>query len=118
MAAQADVWKTAKNGLAHVRSFGTLWLALASLGGFVVLVGGPWALQILKGIFGPAAAKPGRVITLDMIFTLPFAIYFFIQQSWLADGQVACPQCGEHYSKTKTSCPMCGAAQVQENKDA
>ena len=110
MAEQSDAWKTAKNVLPLVRGFSMLWLKLVSLGGFLVLVGGPWAIGILQDIFGPEAARPGRVITLDMLFMLPIAIFLWIQQNRLAEGEVACPDCGEHYPKTNASCPMCGSA--------
>jgi predicted amidophosphoribosyltransferase len=50
-----------------------------------------------------------------MLFTLPFTIYLWIQQQRLAEGQVACSQCGEPYPKTNSSCPMCGCANSEEN---
>ena len=110
MAEQQDTLSTAKVVLSRVRSFSTLWLKLVCLVGFLVLVGGPWVLGILQGIFGPAAAWPGRVITLDMLFTLPVAIFFWIQQNKLAQGEVACSKCGEHYASALATCPMCGSA--------
>ena len=103
----AHIWE-------QVRPFLSLWLALIGLGGFLVLVGGPWVLNLLAKIFGPAAARPGRFITLDMLFTLPFAIYFWIQERRLEKETLLCPKCGERYPKTDTSCPMCGAARPQE----
>ncbi len=64
----------------QVRSFVFLWLALICLGGFVVLVGGPWVIGFLKRVFGPAAGLPGRVIAIDMLITLPLAVYLWTQQ--------------------------------------
>ena len=104
--------------LSQVRGFSTLWLKLVCLGGFVVLVGGPWIMGLLQGLFGPAAAQPGRIITLDMIVTLPVAIFLWIQQNRLAEGDTACPKCGEHFSKTNASCPMCGTANPSREVDA
>jgi len=98
----------------QVRAFGTLWLAFTSLGGFLVLVGGPWALDVLTAIFGQAAAQPPRVITILMVLTLPLAIYFFLQQKRLAENSVICEQCGERFSKENSSCPMCGCAHSPE----
>lgn len=102
--------KQAREIWSQVRAFGTLWLAFTSLGGFLVLVGGPWALDVLTAIFGQAAAQPPRVITILMVLTLPPAIYFFWQQKRLAENAVICEQCGERFSKQNTSCPMCGCA--------
>ncbi len=101
----------------QARPFLALWLALIGLGGFVVLVGGPWALGLLAKIFGPAAARPGRFITLDMLFTLPVAIYFWIHERRLENETILCPQCGERYPKTNSSCPMCGAARPQDDEE-
>jgi hypothetical protein len=110
-----DSLKTAKVVLSQARGFSLLWLKLVCLGGFVVLAGGPWVIGILENLFGPAAAQPGRVITLDMLLTLPLAVFFWIQQNRLAEGETACPKCGEHYPKTNASCPMCGSANSPEN---
>lgn len=115
MADRSDYLKKAQGIWSQVRAFAKLWLALICLGGFVVLIGGPWVLGLLTKIFGPAAAKPGRVISLDMLFTLPFAIFFWIQQRRLAEGNVVCSQCGEQYPKTNSSCPMCGCANPEQN---
>lgn len=102
--------KRAREIWSQVRTFCLLWLAFTSLGGFLVLVGGPWALGILTAIFGQAAARPGRVITILMVATLPLVVYFFLQQKRLAENTVLCTQCGERYAKTDSSCPMCGCA--------
>lgn len=118
MAEQQDSLKTAKIVLSRVRGFSMLWLKLVCLGGFLVLVGGPWAIEVLENLFGPAAARPGRVITLDMLLTLPVAIFFWIQQNKLAEGETACPQCGEHYPHTHASCPMCGSANAAQETSA
>lgn len=99
----------------QVRAFCLLWLAFTSLGGFIILVGGPWVLSILTAIFGPAAAFPGRVITILMVATLPVVIYFFLQQRRLAQNTVPCSQCGERYANTNSSCPMCGCANPSED---
>ena len=115
MTDQSHFLKHARELWSQVRGFATIWLALTSLGGFVVLIGGPWVLDFLMGIFGPAAGLPKRVITLLMLFALPFTIYFWIQQRWLAEGNVFCTQCGEPYPKTHTSCPMCGCVNTQAN---
>jgi hypothetical protein len=117
MAESSDSLKTAKVALSKARGFSMLWLKLVCLGGFIVLIGGPFVMGILQNLFGPAAAKPGRVITLDMLFTLPLAIFFWIQQNRLAEGETACPKCGEHYPKTNASCPMCGSANSSEKKE-
>jgi ribosomal protein L37E len=115
MTEQPNSLKTTKAIWSQVRAFGSLWLALVCLGGFVVLIGGPWILALLSKILGPAAAKPGRVIALDMIFMLPFAVYFYIQQRQLSEGHVACRECGRQYPKTKASCPMCGCVNSENN---
>jgi hypothetical protein len=110
MADLSNFLKTARRVWSQVKGFATLWLALVSLGGFLVLVGGPWVLGLLTKLFGPAAAKPGRVITLDMLFTLPFSIYFWVQQGKLTEDSGTCSQCGQPYPKTNSSCPACGCA--------
>ena len=114
MADQSSSIKKTRAVWLEVRSFATLWLGLVCLGGFVVLISGPWVLGVLERIFGPAGANPGRVITLDMLLTLPLAIYFWIQGRRLAEGETACAQCGEHYPKTRSSCPMCGSANPEQ----
>ncbi len=114
MSVVTDKWKQARAVWQKIRAFGSLWLALTGLGGFVVLVGGPWILGLLTNLFGPAAARPGRVITLDMLFTLPFAVYFWIQERRLENETVLCPGCGERYAKTNASCPMCGRARPED----
>ncbi len=96
------------------RSFARMWLAFTSLGGFFVLVFGSWLLDRLRIAFGPAGATPGRVITFLMLLALPMAIYSFLQARKLAEGEVFCDQCGEKYSKKKSSCPMCGCVRAQE----
>ena len=98
----------------QLRSFGTLWLALASLGGAVVLVGGHWAITFFTKLFGQAGAEPKRVITVLMVLSLPFAVYFWIQQRRLREGDVQCSQCGAAFPKTLSSCPMCGLAHSPE----
>ena len=100
----------------QVRSFTAIWLTLICLGGFVVLVGGPWGVGLLMKLFGPAGGNPGRVITLDMLFTFPFAVYFWIQQRKLEADKVPCTSCGARYPKSDTACPMCGATNT--NKEA
>lgn len=102
--------KQAREIWSQVRAFCLLWLAFTSLGGFLILVGGPWMLAILTAIFGQAAARPGRVITILMVATLPIVIYVFLQQKRLAENTVLCSQCGERYPNTESSCPMCGCA--------
>ncbi|MCA9067580.1 MAG: hypothetical protein KDA84_01570 [Planctomycetaceae bacterium] len=114
MADRSIQLKQAREIWSQVRAFGLLWLAFTSLGGFIVLVGGPWVLGILTAIFGEAASRPGRVITILMIITLPIVIYVFLQQKRLADSTVACSQCGERYPNTNSSCPMCGCARPSE----
>jgi hypothetical protein len=117
MAEESNSLKTARVVLSQVRGFSMLWLKLVCLGGFIVLVGGPWIMEVLQSLFGPAAARPGRVITLNMLFTLPLAVFFWIQQNRLAEGETACPKCGEHYPKINASCPMCGSANSPETKE-
>ena len=110
MADRTEYLNQAREIWSQVRAFCMLWLAFTSLGGFVVLVGGPWILALLSGMFGPAAAEPGRITTLLMLSTLPLAIYFFLQQRRLSQTTVVCTQCGERYSNRNSSCPMCGCA--------
>ena len=109
--------ETSPRNLAAGSRLRQLWLALIGFVGFFVLVGGPWVLGLLTKLFGPAALKPGRVITLDMLFTLPLAIYFWIHERRLESETLPCPGCGERYAKTNTSCPMCGSARPQEDKE-
>jgi hypothetical protein len=70
-----------ETALSRAKGFGMLWVKLICLGGFIVLIGGPRVIGILQGIFGPAAAQPGRVITINMLLTLPIAAFFWFQQS-------------------------------------
>jgi hypothetical protein len=100
-----------------VRSFAGLWLALACLGGFVVLIGGPRVLAVLKGIFGPAAANPPWVITFVLLFALPLAIFFWIQGRRFDADQLTCFECGAKYPNTVSTCPKCGKA-IPKNETA
>jgi ribosomal protein L37E len=115
MADRSETFKQIREIWSQVRAFALIWLAFTSLGGFFVLVGGPWAIALLTGIFGEAAALPGRVITLLMVFALPFAIYFFIQQKRLDNSTTICEECGERYEIEHSSCPMCGTLRATES---
>ncbi len=109
-----DFLKRVRDVWSPVREFGRLWLALICLGGFLILIGGPWILGLLTKIFGPAAARPRPVIGLDAILTLPFTIYFWIQERKLAEDNRLCAQCGELYPQTDSACPHCGCANPEE----
>ena len=115
MAERSEIFNRAREIWSEIRVFCMIWLAFTSLGGFLVLVGGPWAIAFLTGIFGEAAAQPGRVITLLMIFTLPPVIYYFIQQKRLDASSVFCEECGERYSIEHAACPMCGTARAPDD---